>query len=101
MTSITVLVSPSHSHSFTIKVELTPQAYDYLTSLSDEVTYVWPSKWNTGKTLYFLLRYSVFIDIFLVKALNLAPLPVRWCQILLFAEECMYFRPFLSFMADI
>jgi len=41
---------------------------DYIRSLSDEINYVWPAKWNFGKMLYLSIRYTVFIDIGLFNA---------------------------------
>ncbi|TFK35019.1 hypothetical protein BDQ12DRAFT_326465 [Crucibulum laeve] len=35
---------------------------DWLLTLDDEVTYIWSSTGNFGKTLYFLTRYPAFID---------------------------------------
>lgn len=38
------------------------QAYDYFLNLNDEITLIWPTPLNIGKTLYLLVRYVPFID---------------------------------------
>jgi hypothetical protein len=40
--------------------------FDYLLTFRDEVELVWKSRWSTGKLLFFLTRYPVFIDTALV-----------------------------------
>lgn len=39
-----------------------PKVLDWLLTLDLEVSLMWPAKWNVTKTLYFLARYSPFID---------------------------------------
>ncbi|KAH8799526.1 hypothetical protein DL96DRAFT_868423 [Flagelloscypha sp. PMI_526] len=36
--------------------------WDWSITLGIEIKYVWPSKWNLGKILFFLTRYLPFID---------------------------------------
>ncbi|THH13786.1 hypothetical protein EW146_g6478 [Bondarzewia mesenterica] len=40
--------------------------YDYLLTLKHKVKYIWPSKWNLPKVLFFCTRYPVFVDTSLV-----------------------------------
>ncbi|KAH8823069.1 hypothetical protein DL96DRAFT_1743392 [Flagelloscypha sp. PMI_526] len=39
--------------------------WDWEITLNMEIQYVWKSKWNLGKVLYFLTRYVVMADVFL------------------------------------
>ncbi|KIJ34817.1 hypothetical protein M422DRAFT_51761 [Sphaerobolus stellatus SS14] len=41
-------------------------AYDYLLTIDREARLVWPVPWNFGKVLYFLTRYPVFAETFMV-----------------------------------
>ncbi|EMD38016.1 hypothetical protein CERSUDRAFT_113129 [Gelatoporia subvermispora B] len=36
--------------------------YEYMITLDDEISLVWPSKWSSTKVLYLLNRYSPFLD---------------------------------------
>jgi len=38
-------------------------AYDYLLTVEQELQYVWSARWSSGKLLFILVRYIVFIDI--------------------------------------
>jgi len=64
--------------------------FDYLLTFSDEIEYVWSSKWNAGKILYFLIRYPVLLDIFVVKVANLTPLSPRQCQMLVYTVDWLF-----------
>ncbi|KAF9060524.1 hypothetical protein BDP27DRAFT_417740 [Rhodocollybia butyracea] len=52
---------------------LTLLTYDYILSLGQEVAYIWVSNWGLVKVLYFLLRYSPFIDTILAIEEKLNP----------------------------
>ncbi|OCH85000.1 hypothetical protein OBBRIDRAFT_347288 [Obba rivulosa] len=41
---------------------LTVAVYDYLVTLDDEISLVWPSRWSYTKALYLFNRYSPFVD---------------------------------------
>ncbi|EMD38015.1 hypothetical protein CERSUDRAFT_82218 [Gelatoporia subvermispora B] len=41
---------------------LTITAYDCMITMDDEISLVWPSRWNYTKILYLFNRYSPFID---------------------------------------
>ncbi|KAF8994891.1 hypothetical protein BDQ17DRAFT_1251259, partial [Cyathus striatus] len=38
--------------------------FDYFLTLGSEIDLIWPSPWNTVKVLFFLARYTPFIDLF-------------------------------------
>ncbi|TDL17742.1 hypothetical protein BD410DRAFT_831333 [Rickenella mellea] len=40
--------------------------WDYFILLPDEVALIWPSRWTVSKCLFFMNRYSVFIDPFML-----------------------------------
>ncbi|VDC02927.1 unnamed protein product [Peniophora sp. CBMAI 1063] len=46
---------------FTSVASLTWTLYDYVCTLEDEVRYVWPSRWNIGKVLFFWNRYYTIL----------------------------------------
>lgn len=39
------------------------QVYDYFITFEREVEFIWPSKWTFIKTLFFVTRYSPFLDV--------------------------------------
>ncbi|KZT33909.1 hypothetical protein SISSUDRAFT_365799 [Sistotremastrum suecicum HHB10207 ss-3] len=56
--------------------------YDYLITVGDEITYMWPSAWNPGKVLFFLTRYLVFVDTSLVLVHQFQVLTPNQCGII-------------------
>ncbi|KIJ50337.1 hypothetical protein M422DRAFT_245595 [Sphaerobolus stellatus SS14] len=46
--------------------------YDYLIALSDEVTLIWTAPWTTARVLFFLTRYSAWIDTSLLSIVHFA-----------------------------
>ncbi|KZV61183.1 hypothetical protein PENSPDRAFT_619342 [Peniophora sp. CONT] len=46
---------------FTSVASLTWVLHDYLATVGDEVRYVWPSRWNVGKILFFWNRYYTIL----------------------------------------
>jgi len=56
--------------------------YDYLITLPEEVTYVWPTRWNIGKVLFLLTRYPVFADTTLVLVHQFQVLDATQCKII-------------------
>ncbi|KAF6743914.1 hypothetical protein DFP72DRAFT_931080 [Ephemerocybe angulata] len=45
--------------------------YQYLTTLGEEVSTIWPQKWRTGKNLFLLLRYTPICYIILAILMEL------------------------------
>jgi len=56
--------------------------YDYLLTIEREARLVWPVPWNIGKVLYFLTRYPVFADTFMVLYHQFAILDPATCDAL-------------------
>ncbi|KAF8505204.1 hypothetical protein BU17DRAFT_101143 [Hysterangium stoloniferum] len=56
--------------------------YDYLLTVEREARLVWPVPWNVGKILFFLTRYPVFADTFMVLYHQFAILSAEECQTL-------------------
>ncbi|KLO12315.1 hypothetical protein SCHPADRAFT_423891 [Schizopora paradoxa] len=55
--------------------------YDYILTLPDEIEYIWPWEWRTGKILYVATKYLAFVDagLFLTFWFNLK-LTARGCS---------------------
>lgn len=66
--------------------------YDYFITFEREVEFIWPSKWTFIKTLFFVTRYSPFLDVtldvFLVADHRLEPR--RWLVVYL-VSRWMFF----------
>jgi len=56
--------------------------YDYSLTVEREARLVWPVPWNVGKCLYFLTKYPVFVDTFLVIYHQFAILDPATCHVL-------------------
>ncbi|KAJ8515762.1 hypothetical protein ONZ45_g6857 [Pleurotus djamor] len=39
------------------------QVYDHVLTINDEIQFVWSTSWSLGKVLYFLTRYSPYLNI--------------------------------------
>lgn len=46
-----------------IQLKEVAQVYDYFITFEREVEFIWPSKWTFIKTLFFVTRYSPFLDV--------------------------------------
>ncbi|KAF8581516.1 hypothetical protein K439DRAFT_1636073 [Ramaria rubella] len=56
--------------------------YDYLLTVEREMRLVWPVPFNVGKLLFFLTRYAVFADTFMVLYHQFAILDATTCDAL-------------------
>ncbi|EJD45947.1 hypothetical protein AURDEDRAFT_165009 [Auricularia subglabra TFB-10046 SS5] len=69
-------------------IEGTDGAYDYLTTLYDEVVLVWNARWGTGKILYLASRYLIWPEIILVIYINLFDVNPRACHVIFAYSSC-------------
>ncbi|KIJ50344.1 hypothetical protein M422DRAFT_245602 [Sphaerobolus stellatus SS14] len=53
-------------------ISLVILVYDYLITLSDEVALIWTAPWTTARVLFFLTRYSAWIDTSLFSIVHFA-----------------------------
>jgi len=72
MDSITFLVDSEIAMYIKVGM-LTLLSYDYFLSFAQEVAYIWSSEWTFVKVLYFISRYSPFIDTILLVEGRLNP----------------------------
>lgn len=70
-----------------VLVSLTVVGYEYLTTLADEVEFVWKRKWNTASWLFIFMRYWTFVTVIFGATYNLRVVEnVSLCQNYLLTE---------------
>ena len=62
----TILVISTRTVSFRAVILISSKAYDYCLTFSQELLFVWTSRWSLVRVLYVLNRYMPFIDTALV-----------------------------------
>ncbi|EFI27007.1 hypothetical protein CC1G_15140 [Coprinopsis cinerea okayama7 len=67
--------------------------YDYLLTLTGEITMIWPSRRSLGKIFFLVARYSVFFDIAIAFAWNVHD------SIAYYVPTCIVFRTVSQLLA--
>ncbi|GJJ06662.1 hypothetical protein Clacol_000857 [Clathrus columnatus] len=96
---------------FLLKSNYLDVVYDYLLTMNQEVTLIWPTAWNLAKVLFLINRYVPFIGGLLLIYINIAALDLSFDAYstlhetagalifigLLFAEAIVLFRTWALF----
>ncbi|KAJ8468769.1 hypothetical protein ONZ45_g17122 [Pleurotus djamor] len=79
------LLSAIQRTSFAIVASECFQAYDHILTLNEETRFVWTASWGIGKLLYFLTRYSPYVNtvVSIWAYLGPSPMPDRLCNTLI------------------
>ncbi|KAJ8515754.1 hypothetical protein ONZ45_g6860 [Pleurotus djamor] len=79
------LLSAIQRTSFAIVASECFQAYDHILTLHEETQFVWTTSWGIGKLLYFLTRYSPYVNtvVSIWAYLGPSPMPDRLCNTLI------------------
>ncbi|EJD38841.1 hypothetical protein AURDEDRAFT_172160 [Auricularia subglabra TFB-10046 SS5] len=54
--------------------------YDYFTTLSDEVTFIWNARWGPGKALLLLVRYITWPELLVLLYIELFDITTKTCH---------------------
>ncbi|KAI0635025.1 hypothetical protein C8Q77DRAFT_669838 [Trametes polyzona] len=69
---------------------------EVLSTLDDEITFIWPSRWSIMKIIFMFNRYSPFVDATANIIMMLATKTSKTCQILYDLMACAYVAGSLS-----